>query len=82
VRKSVTIFCFGCVIGAASAAGVFAYLWSEAEEARSAAEVERQRAEQEGRLAEEVRERMARSEYGRTLAAAHQQRADEKAKRD
>jgi len=56
VRKSLAIFCLGCVLGAVVAGGVFASLWRKAETARGEAEKAFREAEEQrqrkGQLAE------------------------------
>jgi len=60
MRKSLAIFCLGCVIGAAVAGGIFASLWRTAETARGEAEKGVREAEEQRRLAEEMRVEEAR----------------------
>ena len=62
MRKSLAIFCLGCVIGAAVAGGFFAFLWRESEAARREAEKAVREVEEQRRRALEAEEAALRAE--------------------
>lgn len=62
MRKSLAIFCLGCVVGAVVAGGIFASLWQKAETARKEAEAAERQAEEQARKLEEEAMRAERAE--------------------